>query len=162
MSMQKLYQSVVQLQASSRVSELHFTNRMQIWQNMFFSTCWAGGKAQQEVEEKRCELINCKLERHIFPLTKSVPIRHQITSTLRITRWVLIDIWEGQGISKKPHAVVKRNASFRWYVPPDSVRFSIDVEESQKVIGSEGHILPLTRSMPIRTSVKVSVEDNSW
>ena len=36
MSMQKLYQSVVWLQASSRVSELHFTNRMQIWQNMFF------------------------------------------------------------------------------------------------------------------------------
>ena len=32
-------------------------------------------------------------------------------------------IREGQGISKKPHAVVKRNAWFRWYVPPDSVRF---------------------------------------
>ena len=71
-------------------------------------------------------------------------------------------IREGQGISKKPHAVVKRNAWFRWYVPPDSVRFSIDFEENQKVIVSEGHILPLTRSMPIRTSVKVSVEDNSW
>ena len=68
--MQILYQSVVWLQASFRVSELHFTNRMQIWQNMFFSTCWAGGKAQQEVEEKRCEWISCKLERHIFPLTK--------------------------------------------------------------------------------------------
>ena len=27
---------VPKLQASSRVSELHFTNRMQIWQNMFF------------------------------------------------------------------------------------------------------------------------------
>ena len=101
MSMEKLYQSVVWLQASSRVSELHFTNRMQIRQNMFFSTCWAGGKAQQEVEEKRCEWISCKLERHIFPLTKSVPIRHQITSTLRITRCVQIDICEGQGISKK-------------------------------------------------------------
>ena len=75
-----------------------------------------------------------------FPLTKSVPIRHQITSTLRITWWVLIDICEGQGISKKPHAVVKRNAWFRWYVPPDSVRFSIGFEESQKVIVSEGHI----------------------
>ena len=35
MSMEKLYQSVVQLQASSRVSELHFKKRMQIWQNMF-------------------------------------------------------------------------------------------------------------------------------
>ena len=34
MSIEKLYQSVVQSQASSRVSELHFANRMQIWQRM--------------------------------------------------------------------------------------------------------------------------------
>ena len=27
-------------------------------------------KAQQEVEEKRCEWISCKLERHFFLLTK--------------------------------------------------------------------------------------------
>ena len=128
----------------------------------FFDMFELAEKPKKKSKKQRCEWISCKLERHIFPLTKSVPIRHQITSMLRITRWVLIDICEGQGISKKPHAVVKWNAWFRWYIPPDSVRFSIDCEESQKVIVSEGHILPLTRSMPIRTSVKVSVEGNSW
>ena len=144
------------------MSELHFTNRMQLWQNMFFRHVELAEKPNKESKKSGANGISCKLERHFFPLTKSVPIRHQITSMLWITRWVLIDIWVGQGISKKPHAVVKRNAWFRWYVPPDSVQFSIDFGESQKVIVSEGHILLLTRSMPIRTSVKVSVEDNSW
>ena len=43
-------------------------------------------KSPTRSRRKRCEWISCKLERHIFPLTKSVPIRHQLTSVPRITR----------------------------------------------------------------------------
>ena len=80
--------------------------------------------------------------RDFFLLTKSVPIRHQITSTLRITWWVLIDIGEGQGISKKPHGAfmldlcrIFRCAWFRWY---DSAANPDWLWRRSRVIVSEG------------------------
>ena len=64
--------------------------------------------------------------------------------------------------SRKSHTLLSSETpdfvgTFR-LIPSDS---RLTVKKVKKVIVSEGHILPLTRSMPIRTSVKVSVEGNS-
>ena len=66
MSMQKLYQSVVQLQASSRVSDLHFTNRMQIWQNMFFfdMLSWRKSPIRSRRKELRMDQLQVR-EAHL-------------------------------------------------------------------------------------------------